>query len=84
MYAIHPPPRFSPNSCHNLKILPGDTSSLNLLRTKDKGPLTRPFKLSYSSVVHELPLKNKLGAQAYDHAHAHALGNAMGCAKAKA
>ena len=69
-----------------------------MLKANDKGPLTRPFKVSYSSVVHELTLKNKLGAQAKAQAqpqarakvyanaqaHAHALGNAMGNAKAKA
>ena len=67
-----------------------------MLKANDKGPLTRPFKVSYSSVVHELTLKNKLGAQAkaqaqpqarakvYANAQAHALANAMGNVKAKA
>ena len=67
-----------------------------MLKANDKGPLTRPFKVSYSSVVHELTLKKKLGAQAkaqaqpqarakvYANAQAHALANAMGNAKAKA
>ena len=67
-----------------------------MLKANDKGPLTRPFKVSYSSVVHELTLKKKLWAQATAQAqayanaqaHAHALGNAMGNAmgnvKAKA
>lgn len=73
---------------------------MNFLYPNDKGPLTRPLKLAYSPVVHELTFKNKLGAQAkaqaqpqarakvyanaQAHAHAHALGNAMGNAKAKA
>lgn len=54
-----------------------------MLKANDKGPLTRPFKVSYSSVVHELTLKNKLGAQAkaqaYDNAQAYAndLANAQ-------
>lgn len=63
-----------------------------MLKANDKGPLTRPFKVSYSSVVHELTLKKKLGAQtkaqaqaraqAYANVQAHALANAMGNAKA--
>ncbi len=43
---------------------------MNFLRSNDKGPLTRPFKLSYNSVVHKLTLKNKLGAQAKAQAQA--------------
>ena len=84
---------------YSINLLAG-TQRDKVLKANDKGPLTRPFKVSYSSVVHELTLKKKLGAQAkaqaqpqarakvyanaQAHAHAHALGNAMGNAKAKA
>ena len=86
------PNQVSPDSCPNLQILPGDTSSMNFLYPNDKWPLTRPYNVPYSSVVHELTLKKKLWAQATAQAqayanaqaHAHALGNAMGNAKAKA
>lgn len=67
-----------------------------MLKANDKGPLTRPYNVPYSSVVHELTLKKKLWAQAkahaqpqarakvYANAQAHALANAMGNVKAKA
>lgn len=80
---------------YSINLLAG-TQRDKVLKANDKGPLTRPFKVSYSSVVHELTLKKKLGAQAkaqaqpqarakvYANAQAHALANAMGNAKAKA
>lgn len=74
---------------YSINLLAG-TQRDKVLKANDKGPLTRPFKVSYSSVVHELTLKNKLGAQtkaqaraqAYANVQAHALANAMGNAKA--
>ena len=70
---------------YSINLLAG-TQRDKVLKANDKGPLTRPFKVSYSSVVHELTLKKKLWAQATAQAqayanaqaHAHALGNAMG------
>ena len=78
---------------YSINLLAG-TQRDKVLKANDKGPLTRPFKVSYSSVVHELTLKKKLGAQAkaqaqthaqaYDNAQAHAMANAQPLAQTKA